>query len=150
MQQESSGQSDIFYSNYFDEVNQSIEDNYEYCYPPEDPDDYRSDMDNDHDLVADIDSDTLIIRIVKFLERGKAPDPDNIHIEVLRQGFEKILGRCNTRYHRIRLLVNKKIGIQPVHHVINIRTMCSANFRIWKITTPEQICPACPAFPKIN
>ena len=29
-------------------------------------------MDDDHDLVADIDSDTLI-RIVKFLKRGKAP-----------------------------------------------------------------------------
>ena len=42
-------------------------------------------MDDDHDLVADIDSDTLI-RIVKFLERGKAPGPDNIHNEVLRLG----------------------------------------------------------------
>ena len=41
-------------------------------------DDYRSDIDNDHDFVADIDSDTLI-RIVKFLKRGKAPGPDNIH-----------------------------------------------------------------------
>ena len=40
-------------------------------------------MDNDHDLVADINSDTLI-RIVKFLKRGKAPGPDNIHNEVLK------------------------------------------------------------------
>ena len=31
------------------------------------PDDYRWDMDDDHDLVANIDSDTLI-RIVKFLK----------------------------------------------------------------------------------
>ena len=38
-------------------------------------------MDDDHDLVADIDSDTLIT-IVKFLEPGKAPGPDNIHNEV--------------------------------------------------------------------
>ena len=46
---------------------------YEYLYPSEDPDDYRSDMDDDHDLVADIDSltDTLV-RIVMFLKRGKA------------------------------------------------------------------------------
>ena len=57
-------QSNNFDSNHFDEVNQFIEDSYEYFYPPEDPDDYRSDMDDDHDLVADIDSDTLI-RIVK-------------------------------------------------------------------------------------
>ena len=59
-------QSDNFDSKHFDEVNQFIEDNYVYFYPPEDPDDYRADMDDDHDLVADIDSDTLI-RIVKFL-----------------------------------------------------------------------------------
>ena len=65
-------QSNNFDSKHFHEVNQFIEDNYEYFYPPGDPDDYRSDMDDDHDLVANIDSDTLI-RIVKFLKRGKAP-----------------------------------------------------------------------------
>ena len=64
-------QSDNFDSNHFDEVNQFIEDNYEYFYRPEYPDDYRSDMDDDHDLVADIDSDTPI-RIDKFLKQGKA------------------------------------------------------------------------------
>ena len=77
-------QNNNFDSNHFDEVNQFI-DNYEYFNPPEDPDDYRSDMDDDHDLVADIDSDTLI-RIVKFLKRDKAPGPDNIYNEVLRLG----------------------------------------------------------------
>ena len=78
-------QSDNFDSNHLDEVNQFIEDNYEYFYPPEDPNDYRSDMDDNHDLVADSDSDPLI-RIVKFLKRAKAPGPDNIHNEVLRLG----------------------------------------------------------------
>ena len=53
-------QSNNFDSNHFDEVKQFIEDNYEYFFPPEDPNDYRSDIDDDHDLVADIDSDTLI------------------------------------------------------------------------------------------
>ena len=68
-------QSDNFDSNHLDAVNQFIEDKYEYFYPPEDPGDYRSDMDDDdHDLVADIYSHTLI-RIVKFLKRGKAPGP---------------------------------------------------------------------------
>ena len=67
-------QSNNFYSNNFDEINQFIEDNYQYFYPPEDPDNYRSDMHDDHDLVANIDSDTLI-RIVKFLQRGKDPRP---------------------------------------------------------------------------
>ena len=60
-------QSDKFDSKHFDEVNKFIEDNYVYFYPPEDPNDYRTDMDDDQDLVADIDSDTLI-RIVKFLK----------------------------------------------------------------------------------
>ena len=78
-------QSDNFDSNHFDEVNQFIKDNYEYFYPPEDPDDYRSDMDDDHDLVVDINSNTLI-RIVKFLKRGKAPGLENIDNEALRLG----------------------------------------------------------------
>ena len=70
-------QTDNFDSKHFDEINQFIEDNYEYLYPPEDSDDYRSDMDDDHDLVTNVDSDTLI-RIVKFLKRGKAPGSDKI------------------------------------------------------------------------
>ena len=78
-------QSDNFDSNHFDEVHQFIEDNYEYCYLPEDPNDYRSDMDDDHALVADIDYDTLT-RIVKLLKRGKASGPDNIHNQLLRPG----------------------------------------------------------------
>ena len=78
-------QSDNFDSKHFNEVNQFIEDNYEYFYPPEDPNDYRTDVDDNHDLVGNIDSDTLI-RIANFLKRGKAPGPDNIHNEVLRLG----------------------------------------------------------------
>ena len=74
-----------FHSKHFDEVNQFIEDNYEYFDPPEDLDDYRTDMADDYDLVADIDSDTLI-RIVKLLKRSKAPGHYNIHNEVLRLG----------------------------------------------------------------
>ena len=97
-------QSDNFDSNYFDEVNQFIEDNYEYFYPPEDPDDYRSDMDDDHDLVADIDSDTLI-RTVKFLKRGKVPSPGNIHNEVLR------VGTTTSLFHHLARLFTSSIQI---------------------------------------
>ena len=92
-------QSNNFDSKHFDEVNQFIEDNYEYFYPPEDPDDYRSDMDDDHDLVADVDSDTLI-KLVKFLKRGKAPGPDNIHNEVLR------LGTTTSLFHHLARLIH--------------------------------------------
>ena len=61
-------------------------------------------MDDDHDLVADIDSDTLI-RIVKFLKRGKAPGPDNIHNEVL------ILGTTTSLFHHLARLFTSSIQI---------------------------------------
>ena len=91
-----------------DEVNQFIEDNYEYFYPPEDPDDYRLDMDDDHDLVANIDSNTLI-RIVRFLKRGKAPRSNNIHNEVIRLGTTTSLF-----YHLAQLFTSSiQIGCIP-------------------------------------
>ena len=62
-----------------------IEDHHGYFYPPEDPDDYRFDKGNEHELVDDVDPQSLI-KLVKFLRRGKAPDPDTIHNEVLRPG----------------------------------------------------------------
>ena len=34
-------------------------------------------------------------------------------ISTFQKHFEEILERCNTRYHRIRLLVNKKCGSSP-------------------------------------
>ena len=58
--------SDHFDSNHFNEVNKFIEDNYQYFYPPEDPDDYQFDMGNEHELVANVDAQTLI-KLVKFL-----------------------------------------------------------------------------------
>ena len=97
-------QIDNFDSNHFDEVNQFIEDNHGYFYPPEDPNDYRSDKDDDHDLVADIDSDTLI-RIVKFLKRGKAPGHVNTHNEVLR------LGTTTSLFHHLARLFTSFIQI---------------------------------------
>ena len=78
--------------------------------------------------------------------------------------FEEILGRCNTRYHHVRLIVNKKMGTKPIHHITNLQTMCPANFRIWlpfdhnnvghdhqqNSMAPEQVYPTCPAFTKIH
>ena len=97
-------QSDNFDSKHFDEVNQFIEDNYKYFCPSEDPDDYRKDIDDDHDLVADIDSDTLIT-IVKFLKQGKAPGLDIIHNEVLS------LGTTTSLFHHLARLFTSSIQI---------------------------------------
>ena len=58
-------ESEHFDSNHFSEANQFIEDNHEYSYPPEDPDDYRFDVGNEHELVEDVNAQTLI-KLVKF------------------------------------------------------------------------------------
>ena len=110
-------QSNNFDSNHFDEVNQFIEDNYEYFYLPEDPDDYRSDMDDDHDLVADIDSDTLI-KIVKFLIQSKAPGPDNVHNEVLR------FGTTTSLFHHLAWLFTFSIQIGYIPTAWKLATLC--------------------------
>ena len=97
-------ESDHFDSNHFDEVIKFIEDNHRYFYPPEDPDDYRFDVGNEHELVADVDAPTLI-KLVKFLKRGKAPGPDNMHNEVLR------IGTTTSLYHRLARLFTSSIEL---------------------------------------
>ena len=93
-----------FDSNHFDEVNKFVEDNHRYFYPPEDPNDYRFDVGNEHELVNDVDAQTHI-KLVKFLKRGKAPGPDNIHSEVLR------LGTTTSLFHHLARLFTS--SIQP-------------------------------------
>ena len=97
-------ESDHFDSNHFNEVNKFIEDNYQYFYPPEDSDDYRFDVGNEHELVADVDAQTLI-KLVKFLKRGKAPGPDIIHNEVLR------LGTTTSLFHHLARLFTSSIQL---------------------------------------
>ena len=64
-------------------------------------------MDDDHDLVADVNSDTFI-RIVKFLKRDKAPGPSNIHNEVLR------LGTTTSLFHHLSRLFTSSIQIDYI------------------------------------
>ena len=46
--------------------------------------------------------------------------------------FEEILERCNQKFHRLRILVNKKWGPSPeTIHSANLQTMCKTNIRIW-------------------
>ena len=112
-------ESDHFDSNHFHEVNKSVEDNHRYCYPPEDPDDYRFDVGDEHELVADVDTQTLI-KLVKFLKRGKAPGPDTIHNEVLR------IGTTTSLFHHLAKLFTSSIelGYIPI---------------AWKIATPRML-----------
>ena len=68
-----------FDSNHFNEIKKFIEDNHRYFFPPEDPDDYRFDV-GKYELVEDVAPQSLI-KLVKFLKRGKAPGPDTIYTQ---------------------------------------------------------------------
>ena len=88
-----------------------------YLYPSEDPDDYRFDVDNEHELVADVDAQTLT-KLVKFLKRGKAPGPDTIHNEVLR------LATTTSLFHHSAGLFTSYIQLDYIPTVWKIATLC--------------------------
>ena len=109
-------ESDHFDSNHFSEVNKFIENNHQYFYPPEDPDDYQFDVGNEHELVADVDAQTLI-KLVKFLKRGKAPGPDTIHNEVLR------LGTTTSLFHHLARLFTSSIQLEYIPTAWKLATL---------------------------
>ena len=109
-------ESDHFDSNHFHNVNKFVEDNHRYFYPPEDPDDYRFDVGNEHELVADVDATTLI-KSVKFLKRGKAPGPDTIPNEVLR------LGTTTSLFHHLAKLFTSSIELGYIPTAWRIATL---------------------------
>ena len=109
-------ETDHFDSSHFDEVNKFIEDNHRYFSPPENPDDYRFDVGNEHELVADVDAQTLI-NLVKFLKRGKAPGPDTIHNEVLR------LGTTTSLFHHLARLFTSSIQLGYIPTAWKIATL---------------------------
>ena len=109
-------ESEHFDSNHFNEVSQFIEDNRKYVYPPEDPDDYRFDVGNEHELVDDADAQTLI-KLVKFLKRGKDPGPDTFHIEALR------LGTTTSLFHHLAKLFTSSIQIGAAWKIATLRML---------------------------
>ena len=109
-------ESDHFDSNHFDEVNKFIEENHRYFYPPEHPDDYRFDVGNEHKLVEDVDAQTLI-KLIKFLKRGKGPGPDSVHNEVLR------LGTTTSLFHHLARLFTSSIQLGYIPTAWKIATL---------------------------
>ena len=109
-------ESDHFDSNHFHDVNKFVEDNHRHFYPPEDPDDYRFDVGNEHELVADVDATTLI-KLAKFLKRGKAPGPDTIPNEVLR------LGTTTSLFHHLAKLFTSSIQLGYIPTAWKIATL---------------------------
>ena len=109
-------ESDHFDSNHFDEVNKFIEDNHRHFYPPEDPDDHRFDVGNEHELVADVDAQTLI-KLVKFLKKGKAPGPDTVYNEVFR------LGTTTSLFHHLAKLFTSSIQLGYIPTAWKVATL---------------------------
>ena len=110
-------ESNHFDSNHFDEVNKFIEDNHRFFDPPEDPDDYCFDVGNEHGLVADVDAQTLI-KLVKFLKRGKTSGPDTIHNEVLRLGTT-----TTSLFHHLARLFTSSIRLSYIPTAWKIATL---------------------------
>ena len=81
-----------------------------------------------------------------------------------KKHFEDILDRCNTRYHRLRLLANKKWGhspatliqfikkcVYPIFEYGSLSTITISNYIISKIQRLQnKIYSACPSFTKLH
>ena len=80
--------------------------------------DNTSDTDDDSDLVADVDPDTLIRIIRHELKNGKAPGIDNVYNDILKKaigaGFYKLLARAFT--------ISLKLGFIP--YVWKVAVLC--------------------------
>ena len=77
----------------------------------------RFDVGNEHQLVADVDAPTLI-KLVKFLKRGRAPGPDTIHNEVLR------LGTTTSLYHHLARHFTSSIQPGYIPTAWKLATLC--------------------------
>ena len=68
-----------------------------------------------------------------------------------KKHFEEILDRCNTRYHRLRLLINKKWG-PSLATLIQIYKQCICPIfeygSLWTITASDYIVSKTSAAPK--
>ena len=106
-----------FNSNHFNEVNKFVEDNHKYCYPPEDPDDYRFDVGNKHKLVENVDPQTLI-KLVKFLKRVKHKAPTPYTMRYLIR-----LGTTTSLFHHLAKLFTSSIQLCYIPTAWKIATL---------------------------
>ena len=103
-------ESHLFSKSQFDRINKFIEAHSLH--------DDITDTDDDNDLVADVDPDTLIRIVRTELKNGKAPGIDNVYNIILKKaigtGFYKVLARAFT--------ISLKLGFIP--HVWKIALLC--------------------------
>ena len=85
--------------------------------------------------MADVDAQTLI-KLVKFLKRGKAPGPDNMHNEVLR------LGTTTSLFHHLAKLFTSSIQlgyIPTAWKLVTLRMLLKPDKPITLITSYRPI-----------
>ena len=85
---------------HFDQVNKFVEAHSYHFRPLDSLYDNVTDTDDDSDLVADVDPDTLIRIVRSELKNGKAPGVGNVYNVILKKaigtGFYNILARAFT------------------------------------------------------
>ena len=111
-------ESHLFSKSQFDRVNKFVEAHSYHFTPLNSLYDSITDTDDDSDLVADVDPDTLIRVVWTDLKNGKAPGIDNVYNIILKKaigtGFYKVLARAFT--------ISLKLGFIP--HVWKIAVLC--------------------------
>ena len=93
-------ESHLFRKSHFDHINKFVEAHSYHFTPLDSIHDSTTDTDDDSDLVADVDPDTLIRIVRTELKNGKAPGIDNVYNIILKKaigtGFYKLLARAFT------------------------------------------------------
>ena len=111
-------ESHLFSKSQFDRINKFVEAHSYHFTPLDSLYDNITDTDDDSDLVADVDPDTLIRIVQTELKNGKAPGIDNVYHIILKKaigtGFYKVLARAFT--------ISLKLDFIP--HVWKIAVLC--------------------------
>ena len=85
----------MFRKSLFDRINKLVEAHSYHFTPLDSFHDNMTDTNDDSDLVADVDPDTLIHIVRTELKNGKAPGIDNVYSIILKKaigtGFYKVL-----------------------------------------------------------
>ena len=111
-------ESHLFSKSQFDRINKFVEAHSYHLTPLDSLHDNITDTDDDSDLVADSDPDTLIRIVRTELKNGKSPGIGNVCSIILKKtigtGFCKVLARAFT--------ISLKLGFIP--HVWKVAVLC--------------------------
>ena len=111
-------ESHLFSKSQFDRINKFVEAHSYHFTPLDSLHDNITDTDDDSDLVADVDPDTLIRIVRTELKNGKAPGIDNVYNIIPKKaigiGFYNVLAQAFT--------ISLKLGFIP--HVWKVAVLC--------------------------